>query len=622
MEEDIRKKGVLQLQQQRFGKKWKRVWCVLYRESSCSISRLEFYECKDGGSVEKNDKSLRKQQENKKVIRMADCIRVSEVEIDCPRDTGPFLIETTEKIYVFAADRQHLDDWVHKLCEIAFPMSWAEHSVRKGSLQRGNRVDEDEGMEDNSLYGGRETVRDFRVCVRRTEASDRCRLKGDGVLRAGSDALHLIDKAGDVLYTWPYRYLRRFGRDKCSFSFEAGRRCDSGEGNFEFDTKQGNVLFQAVEAAIDLQRVSHPHRQTSGGGQVSLENPQDLNLPPLPLNPPLVQSRMPLMPQPWNHMPQTPAAQAADGVYSMVTETPNLQMIHHKDRESATPPPHQQQHRPSLARLEPPVDKTLTGVKSLTLDTRGVPIPRKNQVKMISSCPLPGPEPGPAPGLSPVPTPNPRLSPKLSSTPDQTYSQITLPAAVDRSTKREKRGGGGVPPPSASPLIPHDPEYSLPFDTIATNVMADILNTHPTGAADSGADPLYDSIDELKIRNLFLSNADALRPPYEKVEHIYDEPEGCAMPKPPPSVYDDPEEMRGDAWKIMGTAADPKGHEYPYNPRVDDYAVPKRPQRVFPVAQKNNEDEEDGEEEPEKEEEELREGPLDSPYNNVMVKMA
>lgn len=164
--------------------------------------------------MEKNDKSLRKQQENKKVIRMADCIRVSEVEIDCPRDTGPFLIETTEKIYVFAADRQHLDDWVHKLCEIAFPMSWAEHSVRKGSLQRGNRVDEDEGMEDNSLYGGRETVRDFRVCVRRTEASDRCRLKGDGVLRAGSDALQLIDKAGDVLYTWPYRYLRRFGRDK------------------------------------------------------------------------------------------------------------------------------------------------------------------------------------------------------------------------------------------------------------------------------------------------------------------------------------------------------------------------------------------------------------------------
>lgn len=58
------------------------------------------------------------------------------------------------------------------------------------------------------------SVRDFRVSIRRTEASDRCRLKGDGVLRAGMDALHLLDKGGDIVYTWPYRYLRRFGRDK------------------------------------------------------------------------------------------------------------------------------------------------------------------------------------------------------------------------------------------------------------------------------------------------------------------------------------------------------------------------------------------------------------------------
>lgn len=59
-------------------------------------------------------------------------------------------------------------------------------------------------------------VREFRVCVRRTEASDRCRLKGDGILRADKDALHLMDKSGDVVLTWPYRFLRRFGRDKVS----------------------------------------------------------------------------------------------------------------------------------------------------------------------------------------------------------------------------------------------------------------------------------------------------------------------------------------------------------------------------------------------------------------------
>ncbi|XP_007543161.1 docking protein 2 [Poecilia formosa] len=628
MEEDIRKQGMLFLQQQRFGKKWKRVWCVLYRESSCSISRMEFFECKDGGNVEKNDKTLRKQQESKKVIRLADCIRVSEVEVDGgPRDTGAFLVETTEKIFVFAADRNQLDDWTHRLCEVAFPMSWTEGGAKRGSLQRGNRVEDEEGMEDNSLYSGREKVRDFKVSVRRTDASDRCRLKGDGVLRADMDALHLMDKTGDILYTWPYRYLRRFGRDKSTFSFEAGRRCDSGEGSFEFDTKQGNLLFQAVEAAINLQKISLPHRQTSGGGPMPPEtspNHHNLTLPAPPANTALGHSRTP----PPQKQPRVQIQQGDEGVYSMVTEPQHLQKIHNKDAESSNSS--QQQQRPQLARLEPPVDKMLTGVKSLTLDTRGLPVPRKSQVKMISSCPLPNASPesgaGQLPGPASSPAPGARLSPKLGSNPnlEQTYSQISMADVAGRATKKDKKGGGAA-------VMGRDPDYSLPFDTLASNIMSDILAADQGGL---GADPLYDSIDELKVRNIFRSEARTTDSTYGKVDHIYDEPEGCAAATGPPatphpSVYDDPEEMRGDAWRIMGTSVDPKGHEYPYNPRVDDYAVPRRPKRAF-ASQKSiasEEEEEQKQEEPQEEEvegdeeEELKEKQF-SPYDNLVVKMA
>uniref|UniRef100_A0A3P9N3X7 Docking protein 2 n=1 Tax=Poecilia reticulata TaxID=8081 RepID=A0A3P9N3X7_POERE len=545
MEEDIRKQGMLFLQQQRFGKKWKRVWCVLYRESSCSISRMEFFECKDGGNVEKNDKTLRKQQESKKVIRLADCIRVSEVEVDGgPRDTGAFLVETTEKIFVFAADRNQLDDWTHRLCEVAFPVG------TPGSDRP------DQPAAEAAQPFPPTAAQSFRksLSVRRTDASDRCRLKGDGVLRADMDALHLMDKTGDILYTWPYRYLRRFGRDKVStFSFEAGRRCDSGEGSFEFDTKQGNLLFQAVEAAINLQKISLPHRQTSGGGPMPAEtgpNHHNLTLPAPPANPALGHSR--------------------------------------------TPPP---QKQPRVqARLEPPVDKMLTGVKSLTLDTRGLPVPRKSQVKMISSCPLP----------------------------NQTYSQISMADVTVRATKKDKKGGGAA-------ATGRDADYSLPFDTLASNIMSDILAADQGGP---GADPLYDSIDELKIRNIFRSEARTTDGTYRKVDHIYDEPEGCAAATGPPaaphpSVYDDPEEMRGDAWRIMGTSVDPKGHEYPYNPRVDDYAVPRRPKRAF-ASQKSvasEEEEEQKQEEPQEEDvegdeqEELEEKQF-SPYDNLVVKMA
>lgn len=57
------------------------------------------------------------------VIRLNDCIRVSDADVEgCPRDCGPFLVETTEKTFVFAVETAELEDWMQKLCEIAFPV--------------------------------------------------------------------------------------------------------------------------------------------------------------------------------------------------------------------------------------------------------------------------------------------------------------------------------------------------------------------------------------------------------------------------------------------------------------------------------------------------------------------
>lgn len=54
---------------------------------------------------------------------MNDCIRVSEADVEgCPRDCGPFLVETTEKTFIFAVEIAELEDWIQKLCEIAFPV--------------------------------------------------------------------------------------------------------------------------------------------------------------------------------------------------------------------------------------------------------------------------------------------------------------------------------------------------------------------------------------------------------------------------------------------------------------------------------------------------------------------
>jgi len=47
------------------------------------------------------------------------------------------------------------------------------------------------------------------------------------------------------------------------FSFEAGRRCDSGPGNFTFETKQGNEIFRLVEASIREQKAQVEENQQS-----------------------------------------------------------------------------------------------------------------------------------------------------------------------------------------------------------------------------------------------------------------------------------------------------------------------------------------------------------------------
>ncbi|NXH17235.1 DOK1 protein, partial [Bucco capensis] len=107
----------------------------------------------------------------------------------------------------------------------------------------------------NSIYYSRDEVNAFWVTVQRTEAAERCELRGTYVLKAERDSLVLKNpQTNEILYIWPYRLLRRYGRDKVMFSFEAGRRCDSGPGNFTFETTQGNEIFRLVEASIREQR--------------------------------------------------------------------------------------------------------------------------------------------------------------------------------------------------------------------------------------------------------------------------------------------------------------------------------------------------------------------------------
>uniref|UniRef100_A0A8C2P268 Docking protein 2 n=1 Tax=Capra hircus TaxID=9925 RepID=A0A8C2P268_CAPHI len=221
MEGVVVKQGFLYLQQQQtFGKKWRRFGAALYGGSGCALARLELQE---------GSEKSRRGEAPRRVIRLNDCLRVSEAsgEASSPRDTSTFFLETTERLYLLAAPTAERGDWIQAICLLAFPGQRKELSGLEG---KGGRP----RMEENELYSSATAgtpQKEFAVTMRPTEVSQ--------------------------------RFLRRFGRDKVTFSFEAGRRCVSGEGNFEFETRQGNEIFLALEEAISAQKnATSPGPQT------------------------------------------------------------------------------------------------------------------------------------------------------------------------------------------------------------------------------------------------------------------------------------------------------------------------------------------------------------------------
>lgn len=235
----------LQLQQTFGGKKWRRFGAALFAESGCSLARLELQE---------GPEKPRWGEAPRRIIRLSDCLRVAEVggEASSPRDTSAFVLETKERQYLLAAPSGERADWVQAICLLAFP---GHRKEAPGPDGKGGGP----CMAENELYGSRSTVvqcKEFAVTVRLTEASERCRLRGSYTLRVGEGALELWGgpEPGTQLFSWPYRLLRRFGRDKVTFSFEAGRRCDSGEGTFEFETRQVSEIFQTLDEAIAAQK--------------------------------------------------------------------------------------------------------------------------------------------------------------------------------------------------------------------------------------------------------------------------------------------------------------------------------------------------------------------------------
>ncbi|XP_048190014.1 docking protein 3 [Perognathus longimembris pacificus] len=245
------KDGILYQQQVKFGKKsWRKVWALLYAGGPSGVARLESWDMRDGGPASDRPAGTGRRGE-RKVIRLADCVSVLPADHEsCPRDTGAFLLTTTERSHLLAA--QHRQSWMGPICQLAFPGTGGCSSRPAEAQSPPQGI---VPMEDNAIYSSWQEGGEFPVVVQRNESAVRCQLKGPYLLVLGPDAIQLRDtSSSQALYTWPYHFLRKFGSDKDVFSFEAGRRCVSGEGLFAFCSPQAPDMCGTVAAAIARQQ--------------------------------------------------------------------------------------------------------------------------------------------------------------------------------------------------------------------------------------------------------------------------------------------------------------------------------------------------------------------------------
>ncbi|MEQ2217914.1 hypothetical protein XENOCAPTIV_025968 [Xenoophorus captivus] len=267
--------------------KWKKNWFVLYPASQNGIARLEFFDSHSGGTASSGGSGSSSNEKtrklDKKIIRLSECISILPATIEtCPKDNmEAFYVETNDKTHVFAAEKNTAREWMNTMCDIAFQVSsplpsnillrtgWPVHFfVAKGNknLQQvtetwvevflrlpmhvSNTFVYSVCMTSLLCFLFQLSINEFWVTVQRTEASERCGLAGSYWLKAENEALILKEP-------------KTKRNVQVMFSFEAGRRCDSGPGNFTFETKQGNEIFSLVDLAIQSQKALAEERHLS-----------------------------------------------------------------------------------------------------------------------------------------------------------------------------------------------------------------------------------------------------------------------------------------------------------------------------------------------------------------------
>ncbi|XP_028826625.1 fibroblast growth factor receptor substrate 2 [Denticeps clupeoides] len=121
-----------------------------------------------------------------------------------------------------------------------------------------------------------------------TNVDDEGNELGSGIMELTQTELILHTRKRDAI-RWPYLCLRRYGYDSNLFSFESGRRCQTGQGIFAFKCSRAEEIFNLLQELMQcnsINVVEEPMIMTHPAHPPEMEltrNPQTPNTPGFPM---------------------------------------------------------------------------------------------------------------------------------------------------------------------------------------------------------------------------------------------------------------------------------------------------------------------------------------------------
>eukprot|EP00042_Codosiga_hollandica_P029394 m.162510 g.162510 ORF g.162510 m.162510 type:complete len:320 (-) comp53062_c0_seq20:2466-3425(-) len=118
----------------------------------------------------------------------------------------------------------------------------------------------------------------FDVVLLPTDSAKKLRLEGKGRLQVTSVNLSFHPATARPPVVWPLRYLRRYARDNdTTFTFEAGRKCETGEGTFFLETAVSNhMLFITIDGHVQAMKATPSQDLSSHQALYGAPPPQPL----------------------------------------------------------------------------------------------------------------------------------------------------------------------------------------------------------------------------------------------------------------------------------------------------------------------------------------------------------